>query len=327
MSPVIGGSTIDEVEADELPEGLTLDELTPVETVTGTLRGLFDGYERFDDSYLVGEVADVSSSSEHLYFSISAATSGDTETLKCVIWGSQRDDIEVDIGSEMLVAVRGTLHFFESGGHPSLEVTDAHLVGESAYWQRIAQLRENLESEGLLDDERKSSLPRFPREIGIVTATGSDAEQDLIESIHSRYPSVDIRVQGSTVQGSSAPAELANAIETLDQSQVDVIVVARGGGSDTALRVFNEESVVRAVVDAETPTVAAIGHDADEPLIDEVADERVKTPTAAGDAVVIDREEFQTRLEEAAEGVDAAFDLLHALKGVESHHGISASCC
>jgi len=306
MGPVVGGSTLDEVEAGELPADVDVDDLTPVEDVTRQLRGLFTGFSKYDDAYLVGEVSDLSDHSENIYFSLKA-TDRDSK-LNCVVWGSRRDDLDVDLQSEMVVAVSGKLTFFEGGGHPSLEVSAAHAVGESAYWQRLEQVRSQLDDEGLLDDDRKQSLPRFPETVGVVTAAGSDAERDIVESVHDRYPDMNILVHDSTVQGSAAPDELTTAIAALDCSAADVIVVSRGGGAETSLRTFDDEAVVRAIAGTETPVVTAIGHEADRPLSDEVADVRVKTPTAAGEVVVPDREAHLETLDEAVGSIRAAYE-------------------
>jgi|GEM_PF-627405 len=306
MGSVVGGSTLDEVEAGELPEAVDVSDLTPVEDVTRQLRGLFTGFSKYDGTYLVGEVGDLSDHSENLYFSLKA-TDRDSK-LNCVVWGSRRDDLDIEIQPEMVVAVGGELTFFEGGGHPSLEVSEAHAVGESAYWQRVEQLRAQLDDDGLFDDERKDALPRFPETVGVVTAAGSDAEQDIVESIHARYPDVDILVHDSTVQGSGAPGELTAAIEAVDESAADVLVVARGGGSETSLRTFDDEAVVRAIAGTETPTVTAIGHEADQPLCDAVADERVKTPTAAGEAVVPEKAAYLDHVDESVERVRAAYE-------------------
>jgi exodeoxyribonuclease VII large subunit len=306
MVKVIGDSTLGEIEESELPDGVAPEDLTPVEDVTRNLRGLFKSFDKFDDSYLVGEVTNLSTNSKHLYFSIKAANGN--EEIKCVVWNSTRRHLDVEIESEMIVAVKGTLNFFEGGGHPNLEVSEAHLVGESAYWQRIKALREQLDQEGLFDEDRKASLPLLPETIGLVTATGSDAEQDFIETVHRRYPDVDIVVANSTVQGDGAPKAVATAVRSLEEDDVDVTVVTRGGGSDTALRAFNEEPVVRAIAETETPTVVAIGHDADAPLVDDVADHRAKTPTAAGEVVVEDKSEKLEQLEEIQTAIKQAYD-------------------
>lgn len=305
MVSVIGDSTLDDVVDEELPASLDADDLTPIEGVTQNLRGLFQGFTKFDDVFLVGEVGDYNDRTDHLYFSLNAAY---TESkINCIVYANVRNQLDVEIEPETLVAAKGELTFYEPAGYPSLAVESAHLVGESAYWQRIAALKEQLAEDGLFDAERKTDLPTFPQTVGIVTAADSDAEQDLVDTIHSRYPDVDLLLQDSTVQGSDAPTELKAAIEAVDDSPADVLVVARGGGSETALRTFNAEPVVRAVADAETPTVAAIGHDADEPLVDEVADERAKTPTAAGEVVVPEKATYRDELTTAREDIQEAY--------------------
>ncbi|MFC7236642.1 exodeoxyribonuclease VII large subunit [Halosegnis marinus] len=300
-----GDSTLDEVDEPELPDGVGLNELVPVETVTGTLRGLFKGFDKYDESLLVGAVTDLSGDADHLYFSLAAAHAN--KKIKCVVWQSRRDDIGVELEPEMIVAVRGRLNYFEGGGYPSLEVGEAHAVGENAYWKRLAALEETLAEEGLFAPERKAAIPQFPARVAIVTAPGSDAEQDLIESIHTRYPTVNIDVFGSTVQGKSASSELVDAIEAADASDAEALIISRGGGSETALRPFNAEPVVRAAADCSTPTVAAIGHDADEPLIEQVSDHRAKTPTAAGAAVVEEQAELEEAVQNATAAIEEAF--------------------
>ncbi|NLV12189.1 exodeoxyribonuclease VII large subunit [Haloarcula argentinensis] len=306
MGLLSNDSTVDDVEPTELPDDLDVDALIPVEDVTTEICGLFKGYPKFDNEYIIGEIGDLSTQSDHLYFSLTAArTDG---KLKCVVWESKRGQLDIEMEQNMLVAAKGDLTFFEAGGYPSLEVDDLHLVGESAYWQRIQQLRRTLADEGLLADERKQSIPTLPTTIGVVTAAGSDAEQDIIESLRSQHPGVDIRLFETTVQGDSAPSEIADAVSAAETAEVDVLVISRGGGSDDALRPFNEEPVVRSVATAETPTVAAIGHDADEPLIDEVADVRVQTPTAVGSAVMLNAETYREDIAESRQHIQAAYN-------------------
>jgi exodeoxyribonuclease VII large subunit len=302
MDPLGSRSTIDDVETAELPANLTTDELVPIEDVTSELRGLFKGYPKFDDAYLVGEISDLSGDSGNLYFAVQAAY-GD-EKIQCLVWEQDRDGLDIDLQRGMVAAVRGTLQFYEGGGHPTCHVDEIHLVGESAYWHRIEQLEQTLEAEGLFADEQKASLPEFPATVGIVTAADSDAEQDVIETLHSRYPDVEVLVRDSPVQGTDAASELARAVRELDSEPIEVLIITRGGGSTTALRPFNEEPIVRTVAEADTPTVSAVGHDADEPLIDRVADTRVKTPTAAGETVVPNKETLLNELADAREAIE-----------------------
>jgi len=306
MGLLSNDSTVDDVEPTELPDDLDVDALIPVEDVTTELRGFFKAYSKFDSEYIIGEIGDLSTQSDHLYFSLTAArTDG---KVKCIVWESKRGQLDIEMEQNMLVAAKGNLTFFEAGGHPSLEVDDLHLVGESAYWQRIQQLRKTLADEGLLADDRKQPIPTLPTTVGVVTAAGSDAEQDIIESLRSQHTGVDIRLFDATVQGDNAPSEIADAVSAAETAEVDVLVISRGGGSDFALRPFNEEPVVRSVATAETPTVAAIGHDADEPLIDEVADVRVQTPTAVGGAVMLDAETYREDIAESRQQIQTAYN-------------------
>jgi exodeoxyribonuclease VII large subunit len=306
MTFTFGESTLDDLEHDELPDDVEPEELIPVEKLTKNLRGLFKGFDKFDNEFIVGEISNRSeSNSGNLYFTIEAAYTD--SALKCVVWEGNRGQLDLDLSKEMLVAVSGELKFYEGGGHPSLYVDEISLVGESAYWRRIEQLKSQLKSEGLFADERKDDLPTLPGRVGVATATNSDAEQDIVDSIHTRYPDVDIVVHDTAVQGDNAPDDITEAVRALDRPDIDVIIVSRGGGSDSDLRAFNEEPVVRAVAEAETPTVSAVGHEADEPLVDQVADARAKTPTAAGATVVPEKEGFTEQAQDAREGVQAGY--------------------
>jgi exodeoxyribonuclease VII large subunit len=318
MTLTLGNSTLDDLEHDELPEEIDASKLIPVESVTQDLRGLFQGFPKYDGEYIVGEVSELSNQQRgHLYFSLEAAyTEG---TLNCAVWERKRPDIELELNKNMLVAVKGELQFYEDGGHPTLHVDDIHLVGESAYWRRIEELKSQLEAEGLFDDERKDELPTLPGTVGVATAAQSDAEQDIIDSIHGHYPDVDIVVKDTPVQGDAALETIATTVQALDRTETDVLIVSRGGGSDSDLRVFNEEPVIRAVAEAETPTVSAIGHEADEPLVDQVADARAKTPTAAGATVVPEKAEFTEQIADARKNIRVGYKR-QVLRWQADHH-------
>jgi len=160
-------------------------------------------------------------------------------------------------------------------------------VGLGDLLERLERLRQKLKAEGLFD--RKQSLPFLPSCIGLVTGKDSDAEQDVLRNAQLRWPTVKFRVEHAAVQGERAVAEVIAAIRTLDADPaVDVIIVARGGGDFQNLLVFSDEALVRAAAACETPLVSAIGHEADRPLLDEVADLRASTPTDAAKRVVPD---------------------------------------
>src|SRR5207344_3087361 len=155
--------------------------------------------------------------------------------------------------------------------------------------KRIEELRVKLGAEGLFAEERKQPLPLLPRVVGLVCGTDAAAKRDVIETAERRYPPVRFRIVEATVQGRAAPASIAAALASLDaDAQVDVIVLARGGGSPEDLLPFSDEVVCRAVAGCATPVVSAIGHEQDNPLVDLVADARAGTPSLAARMVVPD---------------------------------------
>jgi exodeoxyribonuclease VII large subunit len=155
--------------------------------------------------------------------------------------------------------------------------------------EKIERLRQQLASEGALDADRKKPLPFLPLCIGLITGKDSDAEKDVITNAKLRWSDVKFRVVHTLVQGDQCAPQVASAIETLDADpEVDVIIIARGGGEFLHLLPFSDERVVRAAVACETPLVSAIGHENDRPLLDEVADLRASTPTDAAKRVVPD---------------------------------------
>jgi len=180
-------------------------------------------------------------------------------------------------------------------------------MGESDYSQTYAENKQLLDNDGLLDDERKQSLPELPATIGIVTSADSDARVDAVTALHGRYPDVDIKIQHASVQGPSALEELMSGVASLDEdATVDVIVVTRGGGADKTLRVFNETPICRVIANTDTPTAVGIGHEDDRTLADEVADHRFMTPTHAGE-IVPERANLEQQFEQLSSTLTTAY--------------------
>ena len=179
--------------------------------------------------------------------------------------------------------------FWERSGKTSMDVLAIRKVGLGELLERIERLRQQLIKEGLTLAERKQPLPFLPNLIGLITGANSDAEKDVLQNARLRWPEVRFKIQHTPVQGDKAAAEIIRAIQALDaDSEVDVIILTRGGGSFQDLLVFSDEQVVRAVANCKTPIVSAIGHENDRPLTDEVADFRASTPTDAAKNVVPD---------------------------------------
>ncbi len=170
--------------------------------------------------------------------------------------------------------------------------TEIKIAGEGLLLADLERLKMKLHAEGLFDDSHKKPLPILPNRIGVITGAKSAAEQDVITNIRSKWPNAPITVMHSLVQGVNAVPEVIRCLAYLDANpDIDVIIIARGGGSLEDLLPFSNEGLVRAVFAAKTPVVSAIGHEPDTPILDLVADYRAATPTAAGKAVVPNKAE------------------------------------
>ena len=198
------------------------------------------------------------------------------------------------------IVIYGKPAFYAGRGSFSLWVTDIRHVGIGELLARIENLRRALAAEGLFDASKKLPLPYLPRTIGLITGRGSAAERDVLSVARDRWPAVNFRVINTAVQGTQAVSQVVDALQTLDaDDDVDVIIIARGGGSVEDLLPFSDEALQRAVSAASTPVVSAIGHEPDSPILDNIADLRAATPTDAAKRVVPDVAEERALLDEA----------------------------
>ena len=200
------------------------------------------------------------------------------------------------IGADLVDGARVVVHarptFWEKRGTLQLAADEIRPVGVGELLARIEHLKRLLASEGLLDPRRKRALPFLPRTVGLVCGRASAAERDVVENARRRWPAVRFAIREVAVQGPHAVTQVVTALRELDADrEVDVIVIARGGGSLEDLLPFSNETLLRAVVAATTPVVSAIGHDVDTPLLDLVADVRASTPTDAASCIVPDVED------------------------------------
>ncbi|MCW2568702.1 MAG: exodeoxyribonuclease large subunit [Mycobacterium sp.] len=209
---------------------------------------------------------------------------------------SALDGIELAEGARVVVHAKPD--FYAARGTLSLRATEFRPVGIGELLARLERLKAALATEGLFAPERKRRLPFLPNTVGLVTGRASAAERDVLTNARERWPAVRFRVLNVAVQGAGSAGQVIGAVRTLDADpDVDVIVIARGGGGVEDLLPFSDEALCRAVFACRTPVVSAIGHEPDTPLLDFVADLRASTPTDAGKRVVPDLAEEVHRLE------------------------------
>ncbi len=200
-------------------------------------------------------------------------------------------------GERVVVQVKPA--FWNKRGSLTLDARQIRPVGIGELLARLDYLKRTLAAEGLFAPERKKSLPFLPHTIGLITGRASAAERDVVENARRRWPGIRFEIRAVPVQGSAAAVEVCSALADLDAlPQVEVIVIARGGGSIEDLLAFSNETLVRAVAAARTPVISAIGHDIDTPILDLVADVRASTPTHAASLVVPDAAALRAQLDQ-----------------------------
>jgi exodeoxyribonuclease VII large subunit len=262
---------------------------------------------RVRDVWVEGEVAELR---RNPAWATVFVTLKDAKTGACLPTTMQRrrfDAIEPLLAEGERVQANGGLELYEARGELSFRATAIERVGAGDHAARLAELKRKLAAEGLFAPERKRPLPRFPRAVGLLTGADAAARGDVIAAITARYPAVRIVVAETRLQGPFAVGAITSTLARLAACEgVDVVVLARGGGSFEDLLPVSDERVVRAVAGCAVPVVSAVGHEQDEPLCDLAADVRAPTPTAAARLVVPDLDELRAGLDRARQRLDAA---------------------
>ncbi|PKO15961.1 MAG: exodeoxyribonuclease VII large subunit [Chloroflexi bacterium HGW-Chloroflexi-10] len=276
-----------------------------VSGVTQYLRALLESDEILRDVWIAGEISTLSTpSSGHVYFTVKDSGA----SMRCVIWRTQAARLRMKLQSGMAVEVHGYVSLYEAGGQYQLYVDAVRLAGEGFLYQEFMRLKARLEAEGLFDMDRKRPLPAYPNRIGIVTSPTGAALQDMLNTLRMRYPLAEVILAPSPVQGEEAPAAIVKALQVLArQERVDVILLARGGGSMEDLWAFNDERVVRAVATSPMPVVTGIGHETDFTLADFAADVRAPTPTGAAVTATPDAADLKRGLIGLSEALEESF--------------------
>jgi exodeoxyribonuclease VII large subunit len=249
--------------------------------------------QRIGTVWIEGETVSVSRhSSGHVYFCLRDQNS----QIRAVVWRSDAQRLRFRIEEGQSLRCRGQLSIYDRDGKFQLYVQYAEPAGLGAEALALEQLKRKLAAEGLFDPARKRPLPTLPRRIGVVTSKNGAAVRDVIRAVQRRFP-VPILVADTPVQGSDAPMRIARAIHDICRTDVDVVIVGRGGGATSDLAAFNDERVVRAVAACRVPIISAVGHEVDISLTDLAADHRAATPTAAGEMAVPVLADLATQLE------------------------------
>lgn len=270
--------------AESSPAPATREQPWPVALMSQKIR---DWIDRLGQLWIEGEITQWQVRGGHVYGRLRDLEQD--ATVSFTVWRSVAQRLTSDFAQGDRVIALVKPNFWVKGGSLTVQVFDLSHVGVGELLERLERLRSQLQREGLFDASRKRRLPFLPHRIGLVTGRDSDAEKDVIRNATLRWPGVQFRVRHSAVQGDRAASEVAAAIGELDADpEVDVIVVARGGGDFLHLLPFSDEQVLRTAAAATTPIVSAIGHEADRPLLDEVADLRASTPTDAAKRIVPD---------------------------------------
>ena len=276
-----------------------------------TVKNLLEVDSDLTDVWVEGEVSNFKqAASGHCYFTLKDSRA----VVPCVMWRNDALRLRrLPVDGEQ-VAIHGYISLYEPQGKLQFYADRLDLAGLGKLYQEFERLKAQLAAEGLFDAARKQPLPVWPARIGVVTSSKAAALRDILRTLAVRYPLVDVLLAPTAVQGAEAPAQIAAAIDLLNAwnlgvEPIDVLIVARGGGSIEELWAFNDEQVVRAIAASGIPVISGVGHETDFTLSDLAADQRAPTPTGAAALAVPDRLELagqlpglRSRLQSAAAG-------------------------
>ena len=274
------------------------EQIYSISQLTAYVKSVFEMDPFLQDVWVEGEVSNYyRAASGHCYFTLK----DDGAAISCVMWRSQADRILVLPRDGDALLVHGKVSVYEARGAYQLYVDIIQPAGLGRLYLEFEALKQRLAEEGLFDPKRKRPLPLLPRRIGVVTSAGAAALRDILRTLSSRYPLVEVLLAPTLVQGTEAPSQIVTALANLnrwsaEREVLDAIIIARGGGSLEDLWAFNDERVARAIASSVVPVVSGVGHETDFTIADFVADLRAPTPTGAAAAVVPDRRELRLQV-------------------------------
>jgi exodeoxyribonuclease VII large subunit len=266
-------------------------------TVKSLLTAVRTAVERqYTDVYVEGEISNYRpAESGHLYFTLK---DGDAQ-IRIVMFRSQARLLRFKPANGMHVIARGRVTIYEARGELQVSAEYLEPVGAGALQVAFEQLKAKLAEEGLFDRERKRPIPAMPKRIGVVTSPRGAAIQDILNILRRRHAGVNVLIYSAQVQGDYAAAEVATGVKALNawtREPVEVIIIARGGGSAEDLAAFNDEQLARTIAASKIPTISAVGHETDFTIADFVADLRAPTPSAAAELVIESKKQIEERV-------------------------------
>ena len=257
-----------------------MEKYLSVTTLTKYLKMKFDKDPYLERVYLTGQVSNFRKRPTHQYFSLK----DDHAVIQATIWSGIYQKLGFDLEEGMKINVIGRVQVYEPSGSYSIIIEKAEPDGVGALAIQFEQLKKKLTEEGLFQERFKQPLPQFAKRIGVVTSRSGAVIRDIITTVSRRFPSVDILLYPTKVQGDGAAEEIArNIARANEREDLDLLIIGRGGGSIEDLWAFNEEIVVRAIFESRLPIISSVGHETDVTLADFVADRRAATPTAAAE--------------------------------------------
>ena len=284
----------------ERPEPITVSALNRY------IKNLIDNDEILNMVYIRGEISNFKAHyTGHMYFTLKDESS----LIKCVMFKTYTSNLNFAPKDGMSVVILGSVSAYERDGIYQIYVKGMEIDGVGALYAEYEKLKEKLASEGLFDEKYKKKIPMLPRSIGVVTSKTGAVIRDIINVTTRRFPQVNIKLYPAAVQGKGAAETIVKAIKYFNEVRnVDVIIVARGGGSLEDLWPFNEEITARAIFESEIPVISAVGHETDFTIADFVADLRAPTPSAAGELAVPELSDLKWKINNSRQRLSASLN-------------------
>lgn len=281
-----------------------MNEILSVSDITNFIKQTLEN--EFSDINVVGEISNFKAHvSGHWYFTLK----DNSAQISCTMWKGLNSYVTFTPQDGMKIIVSGRITVYPPRGNYQIDVRSMKVAGIGELQAAFEKLKQKLSAEGLFDQKFKKEIPRFPQKIGIVTAIDGAAFQDIISIASRRFPLVELVICPAKVQGEGAASDIVNSIQMLNKnSDVDVIIVGRGGGSLEDLWAFNEEIVARAIFESQIPIISAVGHEIDFTIADFVADLRAPTPSAAVELATPDQNDIFEYLENYLDNLTSLID-------------------